>query len=234
MDTEQSLLHLAGLTEYEARAYRTLLGLGSVGAADIAEASGIPRTRIYAVLDGLLERWVIVEAGRPKRYRARDPHECFEDARRELDAKIEAGLPILAARYHEREQRFAGPLWILEGEPAIVKRAVAIAQRARKSLRFVLPVPMRPPPSLTEAIGRAQKRGVVLLIGASAEAGREFARKGLTSREMRFPAFVLVSDETQGLLAVRTEGGAMRGLWNPNPELARFMVALLRPVLDGA
>jgi Sugar-specific transcriptional regulator TrmB len=42
-----------GLTEYEARAYAALVGLGEATAREIHEASRVPRTRIYDILRDL-------------------------------------------------------------------------------------------------------------------------------------------------------------------------------------
>ena len=234
VDPEHALLRKAGLTDYEARAYRALLELGSATAADVADASRIPRTRIYAVLDGLLGDWVAVEPGRPKRYRARDPQECFQESRRRLDAEIAAGLPVLAARYHEREQRFAGALWVLEGEDAIFARVVQIVDRARSAVHLVAAPGIPLPDAVIDALLRAHRRGVALHVGAPPPAHAALARRGIAAREARLPVLVLVADGAQGLLCTRREGEALRGLWNPNPELARFTMALIAPVLEAA
>ncbi len=39
-----------GLSEYEARAYRSLLGAGPTTAKELSDASGIPIGRVYDVL----------------------------------------------------------------------------------------------------------------------------------------------------------------------------------------
>jgi predicted transcriptional regulator len=63
-----------GLTQYEARAYLTLVTRDRYTAAELARASGVPRQRIYDVLDSLVERGLV--RGRPGpvvRYSAVDP-----------------------------------------------------------------------------------------------------------------------------------------------------------------
>lgn len=231
MDPEDALMRRAGLTDYEARAYRALLELGSATAAEVADVSRIPRTRVYAVLDGLVDQWIFVEQGRPKRYRARDPQECFQESRRRLDAEIEAGLPVLSARYHEREQRFAGTLWVLEGDDAIFTRVAQILDRARSTIHMVAAPNIPMPESVIDALARAQRRGVALHVGVPPPTRSELSRRGISAREARFPVLIVVADGAQGLLCTRNEGKALRGLWNPNPDLARFMLALIAPIL---
>jgi sugar-specific transcriptional regulator TrmB len=54
------------LTEYEELALSNLLRLGRTTAPNLAEATGIPKARIYGVLDGLADNgFVKVIPGRP-------------------------------------------------------------------------------------------------------------------------------------------------------------------------
>lgn len=92
------------LTEYEETALSNLLRLGRTTAPNLAEATGIPKARIYGVLDALADRgFVKVIPGRPKEYQSRSPTEivdrakenqrqAYESAARELDAGREAFL----------------------------------------------------------------------------------------------------------------------------------------------
>jgi len=43
-------LRKLGLTEYEAKAYAALVGMGEASAREVHELSGVPRTRIYDIL----------------------------------------------------------------------------------------------------------------------------------------------------------------------------------------
>ncbi len=84
-----------GLSSYEDRAYRNLLGLGPVSASDLSETSGVPEGRIYDVLDSLEAHGMVraQAASRPKQYVAVEPEVAIdrlvESRRRELSAEIE-------------------------------------------------------------------------------------------------------------------------------------------------
>jgi sugar-specific transcriptional regulator TrmB len=63
-----------GLNGYEAGAYVALTRRGRATAAEVARLAGLPRQRIYDVLDGLVERGLAtIEPGRPARYTAVAP-----------------------------------------------------------------------------------------------------------------------------------------------------------------
>ncbi|MDS0258473.1 TrmB family transcriptional regulator [Haloarcula sp. S1CR25-12] len=70
-----------GLTEYETTAIEQLLALGRTTAPNLAEASGIPKARIYGVLESLADRGFIkVIPGRPKEYQPKAPDEILDRA----------------------------------------------------------------------------------------------------------------------------------------------------------
>jgi sugar-specific transcriptional regulator TrmB len=70
-----------GLTEYEQGALAELLALGQTTAPTLAESTGIPKARIYGVLDALSDRgFVEIIPGRPKEYRSRPPEEILDRA----------------------------------------------------------------------------------------------------------------------------------------------------------
>ncbi|PSP78385.1 transcriptional regulator [Halobacteriales archaeon QS_1_68_20] len=84
-----------GLSEYEARAYRTLLNTGPTTAKELSRASDVPMGRIYDVLN-TIEQYNLVRsqtASRPKKYIAVEPETALErlldDKKRELEEKAE-------------------------------------------------------------------------------------------------------------------------------------------------
>ena len=80
-DTGEDLFSLLELTEYEAEALEELLVLGRTTAPDLAEATGIPKARIYGVLDELCAAgFVKLIPGRPKQYEPHEPADIVDRA----------------------------------------------------------------------------------------------------------------------------------------------------------
>jgi sugar-specific transcriptional regulator TrmB len=75
-----------GLSEYEARTYRALLGTGPATARDLSRTSDVPMGRIYDVLNALEADRLVrsQQASRPKKYVAVEPETALD---RLLDAK---------------------------------------------------------------------------------------------------------------------------------------------------
>lgn len=80
-----------GLSEYEARSYRSLLKTGPTTAKELSRTSEVPMGRIYDVLNGLEQHRLVRSqaAGRPKKYVAVEPEvaldRLLEAKKRELD-----------------------------------------------------------------------------------------------------------------------------------------------------
>ncbi|WP_424002334.1 TrmB family transcriptional regulator [Haloarcula salina] len=91
-----------GLSNYEETAYRTLLVTGAVSASDLSDASGVPRGRIYDVLNGLEARGVVrTQSTEPTRYAAVDPETAVDrllaERTRELAAEFDRYRSVAAS-----------------------------------------------------------------------------------------------------------------------------------------
>jgi sugar-specific transcriptional regulator TrmB len=74
-----SLLEKLGLTEYEAKTLNTLFNLREAEAPEISRLAQVPKTRVYDVLEKLIQKNLIIEInGRPKLYRAVDPEKAID------------------------------------------------------------------------------------------------------------------------------------------------------------
>ena len=74
-------LDVLGLTEYEATALEGLLTQGRTTAPTLAESTGIPKARIYGVLDELADAgYIKIIPGRPKHYQPKPPGEILDRA----------------------------------------------------------------------------------------------------------------------------------------------------------
>jgi sugar-specific transcriptional regulator TrmB len=121
-----------GLTGYEASAYVALTRRGRATGAEVARLAGLPRQRIYDVLDGLVGRgFATVDHGRPALYTAvapRDAVSALVERRRAALARLERDAAEVVARltptYHEGRDA-NDPLAYLE----VLREPVAIGRR---------------------------------------------------------------------------------------------------------
>ncbi len=110
------LLERLDLTEYEVTALEELLSLGRTTAPSLSEATGVPKARIYGVLEELAERGFLKEIpGRPKEYQAKSPETIleraeenvrqeFESRTQELDEMREAFVSTFGPRFERASE----------------------------------------------------------------------------------------------------------------------------------
>jgi sugar-specific transcriptional regulator TrmB len=108
-----------GLSEYEARAYRSLLRTGPTTAKELSRASEVPMGRIYDVLNSL-DQYNLVRsqaASRPKKYAAVEPDAALDrllaDKKRELEKQAEQYEQIVDELTDELEtaEPIEGQFW---------------------------------------------------------------------------------------------------------------------------
>jgi len=91
MESVVEKLQKIGLTGYEAKAYISLLRYNIETASKLSSASGVPRTRIYSVLEALaLKGWIRIYSGAPLLFRAVTPQKIFEEVKREYADFLES------------------------------------------------------------------------------------------------------------------------------------------------
>jgi len=87
------------LNIYETKVWLALLGKGIASAGEIADASGVPRSRTYDVLEGLDKKgFAIVKIGKPVKYIGVKPHIILEklknDVKKDAEQRINDLLKI--------------------------------------------------------------------------------------------------------------------------------------------
>ena len=107
----EDLLDVLGVTEYEEQALQRLIELGRTTAPDLSEATGIPKARIYGVLDDLADAgYIKIIPGRPKEYQPKPPAEILDRAVENKRQSFETDR----ARIEAARERFVdtfGPLY---------------------------------------------------------------------------------------------------------------------------
>jgi sugar-specific transcriptional regulator TrmB len=114
-------LRKLGLTEYEAKAYAALVGMGEASAREIHELCGVPRTRIYDILRDLAGKgFVEYVQGSPSSYRAVEPDRVIEKLRNELVESIDQSTSELLSL--NLEAHGSSPVWCVRSEWGIKNR----------------------------------------------------------------------------------------------------------------
>ena len=134
MDSLIALLQPLGLTQYEARAFVALVQRGQNTAYQVSKDSGIPRARIYDVLDGLVRQGLVMLSPTPadtKRYQAVPITACLDQWRRRWQMRldqVEEELQALTAA------RPAAPMTLatLQGADNITAFCRMLLQRANR------------------------------------------------------------------------------------------------------
>ena len=84
------------LNIYEAKVWAALLSRGSASAGDLADISGVPRSRSYDVLESLEKKgFVIMKLGKPIKYLAIQPEEIVKRSKRKVEDKAKEDMDNL-------------------------------------------------------------------------------------------------------------------------------------------
>jgi sugar-specific transcriptional regulator TrmB len=107
MESVVEKLRQVGLTEYEAKAYLALLNTHLNTATKVSEKSGVPRTKIYSVLETLKNKgWVRVYSGVPLLFKAVAPLKVFEKVKGDLEKVLESVQTTLKEEVNDMKEKF--------------------------------------------------------------------------------------------------------------------------------
>ena len=158
-----------GLNRYEAAVYVSLLGRNHFTATEIATYAGVPRQRVYDVLDSLAAKGLCVERpGKRKRtYSVVDPsvalptllaayREQQELENQHLNAMLNALLPTLSQMFSEGQEEVA-PLdyiEVLADRHQVADRVMTLSRQANHEILMLFKQPLVA--SVEENIAEAQ------------------------------------------------------------------------------
>ena len=219
---EATSLQNLGLNGYEAGAYVALTRRGRATGAEVARLAGLPRQRIYDVLDGLVGRGLAtVEPGRPAHYTAVAPDQAIGmlvEAHRaalaglEQDAAQAVALLTPAYRDGRSETDPLNYIEVLREPAAIGKRFGELQAGAKKELLIFTKPPYAVEPGENVEGLELLSRGVVARSvyersvyddPAVVAAVRRFVEVGEQARVVdRLPLKLVVIDERVALFTM--------------------------------
>ncbi len=215
-----------GISAQEVRAYISLLEQEYVTGYQLSKSAGIPSSKIYSVLNRLLERGFVIGADtRPVRYVPRPPEEILADIRDEFGASLaalESSLKTL--RNGTRKNDIVA--WNTTGRDDVMRKARSmINQCAEKVYLAAWPQDLRP---IRASLSEAAKRGVDLHLvsygNTTFDRGTIYFHRpsDYPFRERRERRFVLASDSSKAVIASFTPGGDGHGVWTENAGLVNL------------
>ncbi|RAP51415.1 MAG: hypothetical protein BZ137_09945 [Methanosphaera sp. rholeuAM130] len=138
------ILKKIGLTDYESRTYLALISLVSAKADQISKKSGVPRSKIYPVLEKLEKKELItIKQGRPLIYTVINPQESIDNYRKNMIRDLETIEDNLTKIYESKLPQINMPVISIEDKNKIIKKQNELLKRSRKTLYirlgFILP-----------------------------------------------------------------------------------------------
>jgi len=216
------LTHLQHLnfTQYESMAYLALLKQSEVTGYELAKNSGIPDSKIYAVLNKLIEKDVILALdSEPVKYTPIPPNDIISrikgDYLHTFDTLSE-GLNDI----YKNDQTPDQYIWNLNGRQEIMRRIIEFIDQSEYSL--YLSVWDEEVAGIKESLYRADKRGVKMSIVHYGDIhlgiGQEYrhGREHQIRQQRGARRIALEVDEEKVVLAHFVDDGASNALWTNN------------------
>ena len=212
-----------GLSEYEAKCYLALLGEQSQTGYSVARASGVPRSKVYEVLEGMVARGIVIaNYGEPTQYAPLSPEELISLRRRETEQSIdsaEEGLKQFAATSVNRDL-----IWDIKGRNEILDRLREVIGRTRRLL--LLQLWAEDASELRKPLADAAERGVEIIIIAYDDPHLPFAQVYLhepgaeeVTREHGGRWIILSADASEVVAGIVSLGHESRAAWTAHPGL---------------
>jgi sugar-specific transcriptional regulator TrmB len=143
-----------GLSLYQAKVYSALASIGPSGVADIQKTSHVPRTKIYEVLEQLLDIGIVeFQSGRPVFYNALPPNVVVDRMRNSYLAAADDATRLLAEIQQTEKNPDEDVVWTVRGMFAVRRKLALTINSARERVIIV----EQYPPKLILQVGSVLK-----------------------------------------------------------------------------
>ena len=210
-------------TEYEAKVYLALVEQSPLTGYGVARLSGVPRSKVYEVLEGLIARGAVLAShGDPTKYGPLPPQELIAFRRAEAEASIRAAEVGLARFASSSANR--GVIWDISGREEILQRVREVVGRSQR--RVLLQLWAADAPVLQAAVAAVAERGIEVTVVAYGDPGYPFARVFLhepgaeqITREYGGRWVILSVDDAEIVAGIVSLGDDSRAAWSRHPAL---------------
>ena len=215
------LLQELRFSEYEAKAYIALLDKSPATGYAVSLHSGVPRSKIYAVLGALVKRGdVILGQGKPAVYTPLNPMELVERRRKAADdvfATAKTSLKRYVSGGRKRED-----IWNVAGRDAILSRVREVLRHAEQ--RVLLEIWKEEAEELRAEFAELAKRKVLVQIVAYGNlelAGADVYHHDMSHEiTMGYGRWIVLSvDDREAVAGSVSMGEESRAAWSVHPGL---------------
>ena len=219
------LAHLQNLnfTQYESKAYLALLKQGGISGYELAKKSGIPASKIYQVLNRLIEKEVVIALdSEPVKYTPVPPAEVLYRLRADFMYTLDTVSPKLSELY-QHQHSSDNYIWNVSGRPAIINKVNDFINEAVKKIH--LSVWDEEIAEIEDSLKQARRRKISIAIVHYGEKklniGLEFrhGREHIIRRQRGARRIALEVDEQKVILAHFLEDGSCNAVWTTNKGL---------------
>jgi sugar-specific transcriptional regulator TrmB len=219
MKTADSVLTQLGLTDYEARAYKALLGENPATAYEIAKISGIPTSKIYEVISKLEGREMIhaIHGERARMYIPVSPDDFIMGFRSVVNENLQAVETELKDIKTGVDTSYT---WHIRDYGSFIIRARRMIETAKESI--LLLVWAEEMQALLDDVKDAEKRGLDIAVvhyGATGirlkqvyrhpEADTIYSERGARG-------FTLIADSREAMTGKIGDKGHTEAIWSMN------------------
>ncbi|MBA1335009.1 MAG: hypothetical protein HPY66_0631 [Firmicutes bacterium] len=205
-----------GLSEYESKAYMALLKEYPVNGYTLSKNSGIPRSRIYEVLESLRSKQIIFEeeSDRASLFYPLEPEMLTNRFKTDFNETINrVGRYIQELYYGDKQQK---PVTVIKGRQEIFEFISLLIANARS--RIVLSIWREDLDCIKEQVEQALKKGVTLT-GMFFGADCAFPQLVIHRRvnrvlsEKKERSIVAIIDQSQVISGIVSRGDESQVMW---------------------
>ena len=236
------------LNIYETKVWLALLSKGIASAGEVAELSGVPRSRTYDVLESLEKRgFAIVKIGKPVKYISVKPTEVIEKMKTETMGEAQEKVKALVAlkttnEYTELEQLHNSGIspiksneitGSLKGRSNIIAKVREILESSQKEVLLCTSAPDFEDKSrvLIPALERLNKENIKVRLALSGDiekVKRLNAKHNLKAKHIESPARFFIVDRKQALLMITPEHAEEEmGVWLSSPYFTESLAHIV-------
>ena len=225
-------LRKLGLTEYEARAYVTLVERGTLTANSLSKYSEIPYSKIYDVLSRLEKKgWIIIEEGKPKKYKPKPPKEAVKISVSKIENELQnissEMINELQPLYEKIGVQEKPDVVILRGALMIIEKAKNMIGRATREIELAVPQGIE---GIYSFFGKNMKtavlKGVEIKILTGSKNIKDLEKITGINLEIRLKEGMfgggLIIDEKEALILLGGKTASLLAIWSNHNELVKL------------